>query len=137
MTGRPCPREAIVTRFGILLTLCGALGMAAVSAAPQTAAPARGSKPAPRAEPPAPARPGPGGADARLRKSFSAEIRSAPLGDVASQLTRTLGVNLKVTGPDADLRITARAPEATVGDFMRAAGNLLDTSWTASAEADK
>lgn len=83
-----------------------------------------------QAAPPAPARPPAPPADTRLNRRFAVEIRAAPLGDVAAQLSRTLGVPLSVGLPLSDQRITGRAGEASLSEFMTALKNLFSRPWT-------
>src|SRR5205085_2885073 len=75
--------------------------------------------------------------DPRLIRRFSMQVRSAPLGDVAAELGKTLSVTLAVDAPLADQRVDLHAPEANLSVFMQATGHLLSARWEASGEGNE
>src|SRR5437764_9168729 len=69
------------------------------------------------------------GKDTRLERRFSIDVRSAPLGDVAAQLGKTVNVSLAVDPSLADQRVDLRAPEANLADFTEPTAHLLSARW--------
>src|SRR5262245_8781080 len=70
----------------------------------------------------------------RLLRRFSIDVRSAPLGTVANQLSGSLKVTLSVDPAFAEQRINVKANETTLTEFFHATERLLGGVWSASGE---
>lgn len=123
----------------MLVTLAG-LALAGVGASAQEAPP-KPPPPAPVPVPalvpaPAPVAPAPAPATAKdpLAVELSLEVRSANVGELAEQLSSSVGVGLDVDPELAGQRVTLYADKTRVRDLQVGLGELFATEWERRAQ---